>query len=83
MDWVVYNNSTKRTRYSAVPTSDITAETVVVDGRRATKKVSTNGSVILHQRYIYRNYLQIACCDLTRVGVDGPHYSQRCMMWPE
>ena len=45
MDWVVYNNSTKRTRYSSVPTSDITAETVVVDGRRATKKVTTNGSV--------------------------------------
>ncbi len=32
-DWVVYNNSTKRTRYSSVPTSDITAETVVADGR--------------------------------------------------
>ena len=25
VDWVVYNNSTKRTRYSSVPTSDITA----------------------------------------------------------
>ena len=24
-NWVVYNNSTKRTRYSSVPTSDITA----------------------------------------------------------
>ena len=24
-DWVVYNNGTKRTRYSSVPTSDITA----------------------------------------------------------
>ena len=82
-DWVVYNNSTKRTRYSSVPTSDITAETVVLDGRRATKKVTVNGNVTLHQRYIYRNYLQIACCDLTRVGVDGPHYSQRCRMWPE
>ena len=35
-------------------------------GRRATKKVTTNGVVTLHQRYIYRGYLQIACCDLTR-----------------
>ena len=59
VDWMVYNNSTKRTRYSSVPTSDISAETVVVDGRRATKKVTTNGSVTLHQRYIYRNYLRI------------------------
>jgi hypothetical protein len=67
-DWVVYNNSTKRTRYSSVPTSDITAETVVVDGRRATKKVTTNGSVTLHQRFLYRGYLQIACCDLTRAA---------------
>ena len=66
-DWVVYNNSTKRTRYSSVPTSDITAETVVVDGR-ATKKVTDNGNVTLHQRYIYRGYLQIACCDLTRAA---------------
>ena len=36
--------------------------------RRATKKVITNGSVTLHQRYIYRGFLQIACCDLTRSG---------------
>ena len=32
VDWAVYNNSTKRTRYSSVPTSDITAETVLADG---------------------------------------------------
>lgn len=43
----------KRTRYSSVSTSDITAE-MVVDGRRAAKKVTTNGFVTLHQRYIYR-----------------------------
>ncbi len=35
-------------------------------GRRAYKKVTVNGSVTLHQRYIYRNYQQIACIDLTR-----------------
>ncbi len=35
-------------------------------GRRAFKKVTINGSVTLHQRYIYRGYLQIACVDLTR-----------------
>ncbi len=35
-------------------------------GRRATKKVTVNGSVTLHRRYLYRGYLQIACCDLTR-----------------
>ena len=35
-------------------------------GRRTYKKVTTNGIVTLHQRYIYRDYLQIACIDLTR-----------------
>ena len=35
-------------------------------GRRATKQVTTNGSITLHQRYIYRGYLQIAALDLTR-----------------
>ena len=35
-------------------------------GRRATKQVTVNGSITLHQRYVYRGYLQIACCDLTR-----------------
>ena len=35
-------------------------------GRRATKKMIINGTITLHQRYIYRGYLQIACCDITR-----------------
>lgn len=35
-------------------------------GRRYMKKVTTNGTVTLHHRYIYRGYLQVACCDLTR-----------------
>ena len=35
-------------------------------GRRATKRVTVNGSVTLHQRFLYRGYLRIACCDLTR-----------------
>ncbi len=35
-------------------------------GRRAYKKVIVNGSITLHQQYIYRGYLQIACLDLIR-----------------
>ena len=35
-------------------------------GRRSYKKVTTNGTVTLYQRYIYRDYQQIACVDLTR-----------------
>ena len=37
-------------------------------GRRATKQVTTNGNITLHQRYIYRGYLQIAALDLTRAA---------------
>lgn len=37
-------------------------------GRRAFKKVTTNGSVTLHQCYFYHGYLQIAACDLTSEG---------------
>ena len=35
-------------------------------GRRCFKQVTVNGTVTLHQRYLYRGYLQIACIDLTR-----------------
>ena len=35
-------------------------------GRRSFKKVTVNGTVTLHHRYLYRGYLQIACIDLTR-----------------
>ena len=35
-------------------------------GRRSFKQVTVNGTVTLHQRYLYRGYLQIACIDLTR-----------------
>lgn len=37
-------------------------------GRRYMKKVTVNGTVTQHHRYIYRGYLQIACADLTRSG---------------
>ncbi len=37
-------------------------------GRRTTKKVETNGETTLHQRYLYRGYLQIASCDLASEG---------------
>ena len=38
VDWAVYNNGTKRTRYSSVPTSDITAETVLAGGFALSQK---------------------------------------------
>ncbi len=46
-------------------------------GRRCTKKVTVNGEVTLHQRYLYRGYLQIACVDLTR----SAHPSLWLILW--
>ena len=65
---VVYNAENRPIRFTSED------ETIVIEcaydfmGRRVTKKVIINGSITLHQRYIYRGYLQIACCDLTRSG---------------
>ena len=37
-------------------------------GRRATKEVTENGVVTTSHRFLYRGYLQIACCDRTRAN---------------
>ena len=70
--WTVEYNAEKR------PVS-FTRITCTYDyrGRRSEKKVETvttdesgaeTVSVDLHHRYIYRDYLQVACCDLTRAA---------------
>lgn len=80
---VVYNAANRPVTFTKAEGNTITAITCTYDsmGRRATKKVeviTTNQSgertvsVTLHQRYLYRGYLQIACCDLT-------HSSHPCM----
>ena len=74
---VVYNAANRPVTFTKTEEKTVTAITCTYDsmGRRATKKVevTTAGqsgektvSVTLHQRYLYRGYLQIACCDLTR-----------------
>ena len=35
-------------------------------GRRATKVVTENGVITTSHRFLYRGYLQVACCDLLR-----------------
>lgn len=37
-------------------------------GRRATKVVTENGVITTSHRFLYRGYLQIACCDRTRAN---------------
>lgn len=63
---VTYDAENRPTLFTNADSSTIVECTYDYIGRRATKKVTVNGSITLHQRYIYRGYLQIACCDLTR-----------------
>ena len=63
---VEYNAENRPIRFTCEDEATVINCTYDSMGRRATKKVTTNGSVTLHQCYIYRGYLQIACCDLTR-----------------
>ena len=63
---VVYNAENRPIRFTNADGSTVIECSYDTHGRRATKKVTSNGSVTLHQRYIYRGYLQIASCDLTR-----------------
>ncbi len=76
---VTYNAENRPVTFDRANTDGTTTRvTCTYDhmGRRATKKVETisapdaetgeSTATTLHQRYLYRNYLQIACCDLTR-----------------
>ena len=63
---VAYNAENRPIRFSSVDGTTVIECTYDSNGRRVTKKVTTDGSVTLHQRYIYRGYLQITACDLTR-----------------
>lgn len=62
----IYNAENRPTSFTNEESGTVVECTYDSMGRRAYKKVTTNGSVTLHQRYIYRGYLQIACIDLTR-----------------
>ncbi len=76
---VTYNTENRPTVFNRENANgSITRVTCAYDymGRRATKKVETittnaeteesTASTTLNQRYLYRGYLQVACCDLTR-----------------
>ncbi len=76
---VTYNAENRPTVFSRENANGSTTRvTCAYDymGRRATKKVETittdveteesTASTTLNQRYLYRGYLQVACCDLTR-----------------
>ncbi|MCQ2364485.1 MAG: hypothetical protein MJ051_02885 [Akkermansia sp.] len=63
---VTYNAKNRPVRFEKADGSIVVECTYDTMGRRATKKVTTNGTLTEHRRYLYRGYLQISCCDLTR-----------------
>lgn len=62
----VYNAANRPVSFTNTESNTVVECAYDSQGRRAYKKVTVDGNVTLHQRYIYRGYLQIACCDLTR-----------------
>ena len=64
----VYNAENRPVRFMNEESNIVVECTYDSMGRRATKKLTINGSVTKHERYLYRGYLQIACCDLARTS---------------
>ena len=77
-DYNAQNRPVRFTRENADGTRTVITAAYDDLGRRAWKKVETiptdpetgeeTATITLHQRYIYRGYLQVAACDLTRGG---------------
>ena len=63
---VIYNAENRPISFTNTDSGTIVECSYDYMDRRATKKVTVNGSVTLNQRFLYRGNLQIACCDLTR-----------------
>ena len=62
----VYNAENRPVSFTNEATGTVVTCAYDSLGRRSFKQVTVNGTVTLHQRYLYRGYLQIACIDLTR-----------------
>ena len=63
---VIYNAENRLVSFTNAESNTVVECAYDSMGRRAYKKVTSNGTVTLHQRYLYRGYLQIASLDLTR-----------------
>ena len=65
---ITYNAENRPTRFESEDGNIVVECAYDYMSRRSYKKVITNGKVTLHQRYLYRGYLQIAACDLTHAS---------------
>ena len=65
---VTYNAKNRPVLFSKEGENLTVACTYDYMGRRATKVVTENGVITTSHRFLYRGYLQIACCDRKRVN---------------
>ncbi len=63
---VVYNAENRPMSFTSDDGATIIECGYDSSGRRTTIKMIKNGDVTLYHRYVYRGYLQIACCDIMR-----------------
>ena len=61
---VTYNAQNRAVKFESADGSTLITCAYDYAGRRFEKKVVTNGTITTHQRFIYRNYLQIAAVNL-------------------
>ena len=67
--WTIsYNAENRPIRFENAGTQTVVECGYDSQGRRFEKKVTAAGTTMLHHRYIYRGYLQIAALDLTRAA---------------
>ena len=61
---VAYNAANRATSFTSQNGNTIIECGYDYQGRRYMKKVTVNGTVVSHERYLYRGYLQIAALDM-------------------
>ena len=65
---IAYNAENRPVRFENAGMQTVVECGYDSQGRRFEKKVTVAGTTMLHHRYIYRGYLQIAALDLTRAA---------------
>ena len=76
---VQYNGQNRAVRFESEDGRTVITCGYDYMGRRFEKKVVTNGTTTLHERYIYRGYLQIAAYDLREGHAEHPDL--RFIIW--
>ncbi|MGN0885218.1 MAG: RHS repeat domain-containing protein [Candidatus Spyradosoma sp.] len=79
---VVYNAESRPVRFENIATQTVVECGYDSQGRRFEKKVTVAGTVVLHERYVYDGYLQIAAFDVSTdaSGTESPSL-KRSVLW--